>query len=138
MIKLIDHLCPPQVSHMKKRKIICIIKGGGRGSRLSPLTKERCKPAVPLAGKYRLVDIPISNCLNAGMNQIYVFERNLIPRHCIATFKSRINSIPLVVAVWIFYLQSKPIRVTVGIKVPADAVRQNMNHFDGTGRTICM
>ena len=46
--------------------------GGGRGSRLSPLTKERCKPAVPLAGKYRLVDIPISNCLNSGYNNMYM------------------------------------------------------------------
>ena len=60
---------------MKKRNIICIIMGGGRGSRLVPLTKERCKPAVPLAGKYRLVDIPISNCLNSGYNQIYVLTQ---------------------------------------------------------------
>ena len=46
--------------------------GGGRGSRLYPLTKDRCKPAVPLASNYRLVDIPISNCLNSGFNQIFV------------------------------------------------------------------
>ncbi len=49
--------------------------GGGRGTRLYPLTKERCKPAVPLAGKYRLVDIPISNCLNSGYNQIFVLTQ---------------------------------------------------------------
>ena len=48
--------------------------GGGRGTRLYPLTKLRCKPAVPLAGKYRLVDIPISNCINSGYNKIYLFH----------------------------------------------------------------
>ena len=51
-------------------KTLAIIMGGGAGSRLFPLTKERSKPAVPLAGKYRLVDIPISNCLNSGMRRI--------------------------------------------------------------------
>lgn len=57
------------------RKVICIIMGGGRGTRLHPLTEERCKPAVPLAGKYRLVDIPISNCLNSGYNQIHILTQ---------------------------------------------------------------
>ena len=47
------------------RKVNCVIMGGGRGTRLYPLTKLRCKPAVPLAGKYILVDIPISNCINS-------------------------------------------------------------------------
>ena len=51
--------------------------GGGRGTRLSPLTLERCKPAVPLAGKYRLVDIPISNCLNSGYNRIFLLTQFL-------------------------------------------------------------
>ena len=49
--------------------------GGGRGTRLYPLTKLRCKPAVPLGGKHRLVDIPISNCLNSGVNQIYLLSQ---------------------------------------------------------------
>src|ERR1017187_7230449 len=49
--------------------------GGGRGTRLSPLTLERCKPAVPLAGKYRLVDIPISNCLNSDVNRIFLLTQ---------------------------------------------------------------
>jgi glucose-1-phosphate adenylyltransferase len=56
-------------------KVICVVMGGGQGSRLLPLTDQRCKPAVPLAGKYRLVDIPISNCLNSGYNQIYVLSQ---------------------------------------------------------------
>ncbi len=55
--------------------IICVIMGGGRGTRLHPLTQQRCKPAVPLAGKYRLVDIPISNCINSGLNRIHVLTQ---------------------------------------------------------------
>ena len=49
--------------------------GGGAGTRLYPLTRERAKPAVPLAGKYRLVDIPISNCLNSGLRRVYVLTQ---------------------------------------------------------------
>ena len=51
---------------------LTIILGGGRGSRLFPLTKERCKPAVPLGGKYRLIDVPISNSINSGLRNIYI------------------------------------------------------------------
>jgi len=53
-------------------KTIAVILGGGAGSRLYPLTKSRSKPAVPIGGKYRLVDIPISNCLHSDVRQIYV------------------------------------------------------------------
>ena len=60
---------------MKSRNVHCVIMGGGRGTRLYPLTKLRCKPAVPLAGKYRLVDIPISNCINSGYNRIYLLSQ---------------------------------------------------------------
>ena len=64
--------------------------GGGRGSRLHPLTHQRSKPAVPLAGKYRLVDIPISNCLNSGLSQIYIltqFNSESLNRHISNTYK---------------------------------------------------
>lgn len=64
--------------------VCCIIMGGGRGTRLAPLTQVRCKPAVPLGGKYRLVDIPISNCLNSGYNKIYLltqFNTESLHRH---------------------------------------------------------
>ena len=70
-------------------KTLAIIMGGGAGTRLFPLTKERSKPAVPLAGKYRLVDIPISNCLNSGLRRIYVltqFNSVSLHRHIHATF----------------------------------------------------
>ncbi len=59
------------------RKVSSLILGGGRGTRLFPLTKIRAKPAVPLAGKYRLIDIPISNCINSGINRIFVLTQFL-------------------------------------------------------------
>ncbi|MEK6221111.1 MAG: sugar phosphate nucleotidyltransferase, partial [Chloroflexota bacterium] len=55
--------------------ILGIILGGGRGSRLAPLTKQRAKPAVPFGGKYRLIDIPMSNCINAGIHKIAVLTQ---------------------------------------------------------------
>jgi len=57
--------------------VLALILGGGRGTRLYPLTKERAKPAVPLAGKFRLIDIPISNCINSGVNRIFVLTQFL-------------------------------------------------------------
>ncbi|NUO09157.1 MAG: glucose-1-phosphate adenylyltransferase [Candidatus Brocadia sp.] len=70
--------------------VISVILGGGRGTRLYPLTKERSKPAVPLAGKYRLIDIPISNCLNSCLNKIYVltqFNSASLHRHITRAYK---------------------------------------------------
>src|SRR3954465_11209313 len=57
------------------RNAIALVLGGGRGTRLFPLTKFGSKPAVPLAGKYRLIDIPLSNCINSGLNRIYLFTQ---------------------------------------------------------------
>src|SRR5688572_26873264 len=59
------------------RNVIALVLGGGRGTRLYPLTKYRAKPAVPLAGKYRLIDIPLSTCINSGINKIYVLTQFL-------------------------------------------------------------
>jgi len=61
-------------------EVLSLILGGGRGTRLYPLTQLRSKPAVPVAGKYRLIDIPISNCINSGMQRIYVLTQFLIAR----------------------------------------------------------
>ncbi|MBW7893654.1 MAG: glucose-1-phosphate adenylyltransferase [Opitutaceae bacterium] len=58
-----------------QKRVLAVIMGGGRGTRLHPLTMERCKPAVPLAGKYRLVDIPISNCINSEINRIVLLTQ---------------------------------------------------------------
>ena len=66
------------------RKISAIVLGGGRGTRLYPLTKVRAKPAVPLCGRYRLVDIPLSNCINSDVNRISVltqFNSHSLNRH---------------------------------------------------------
>jgi glucose-1-phosphate adenylyltransferase len=74
----------------KERTVLSLILGGGRGSRLFPLTKLRAKPAVPVAGKYRLIDIPISNCLNSGLHRIYVLTQFLsvsLHRHIANTYK---------------------------------------------------
>ena len=71
------------------KKVLAIILGGGAGTRLYPLTKLRAKPAVPLAGKYRLIDIPISNCINAEILKIYVltqFNSASLNRHLTRTY----------------------------------------------------
>ncbi len=71
------------------KRVLAIILGGGKGSRLYPLTKMRAKPAVPLAGKYRLIDIPISNCINSGINKMYVltqFNSASLNRHISQTY----------------------------------------------------
>ena len=57
------------------KRVLAIILGGGAGTRLYPLTKQRAKPAVPLAGKYRLIDIPVSNCINSEILKIYVLTQ---------------------------------------------------------------
>jgi glucose-1-phosphate adenylyltransferase len=72
-----------------QKRVLAVIMGGGRGTRLHPLTLERCKPAVPLAGKYRLVDIPISNCLNSDINRIFLltqFQTASLHRHVQSTY----------------------------------------------------
>jgi glucose-1-phosphate adenylyltransferase len=66
------------------KNVVAVVLGGGRGTRLLPLTSYRAKPAVPLAGKYRLIDIPISNCINSEINQVYVltqFQSVSLHRH---------------------------------------------------------
>ncbi len=71
-------------------EMIAVVLGGGRGTRLAPLTTYRSKPAVPLAGKYRLVDVPISNCINSGIRRIFVltqFNSASLNRHVAQTYK---------------------------------------------------
>ncbi|MEY3928727.1 MAG: hypothetical protein RLZZ516_437 [Cyanobacteriota bacterium] len=65
----------PRIRESGLKRVLAIILGGGAGTRLYPLTKMRAKPAVPLAGKYRLIDIPISNCINSGINKMYVLTQ---------------------------------------------------------------
>src|SRR6476619_6803730 len=72
------------------RSVLALILGGGRGSRLFPLTRSRSKPAVPIAGKYRLIDIPVSNCIHSGLHRIFVltqFNSVSLHRHIYNTYK---------------------------------------------------
>lgn len=72
------------------RDVLALILGGGRGSRLYPLTKLRAKPAVPIGGRYRLIDVPISNCLNSDIHKIYVLTQFMsasLHRHIFQTYK---------------------------------------------------
>jgi len=112
------------------RNTLAVIMGGGAGSRLFPLTKERAKPAVPLGGKYRLVDIPISNCLNSDLRQIYLltqFNTTSLHQHIHATYKfdqfDRRRSFVEILAA-----QQTAENMT-WYQGTADAVRQNMCYF---------
>ncbi len=109
-------------------KTLAVIMGGGAGSRLFPLTKERSKPAVPLAGKYRLVDIPISNCINSGLRRIYVltqFNSASLHKHINSSYKFDNFSRSFVE---ILAAQQTPTDPN-WYQGTADAVRQNLRDF---------
>lgn len=113
-------------------RTLAIIMGGGAGTRLFPLTKDRAKPAVPIGGKYRLVDVPISNCLNSGIRGIYVltqFNSTSLHRHINASYKFD-NFSPSFVE--ILAAQQTP-EGSTWYQGTADAVRQNLRTFlEGT------
>ncbi len=111
-------------------RTLTIILGGGRGTRLYPLTKFRSKPAVPLGGLYRLIDIPISNCINSGLDQIFVLTQfnsaslnsHVTQTYVFDTFRSG----------FIDVLAAEQTDTEAGwFKGTADAVRQNLWHFNG-------
>ncbi|MCK5817041.1 MAG: glucose-1-phosphate adenylyltransferase [Candidatus Marinimicrobia bacterium] len=111
------------------RKVLSVILGGGRGTRLAPLTSVRSKPAVPIGGKYRLIDIPISNCLNSNIRKIYIltqFNSESLHRHINQTYKfdNFTEGFLEVLAA------SQTIENTDWYQGTADAVRHNMNHFE--------
>jgi glucose-1-phosphate adenylyltransferase len=113
---------------MLRTKVKCVIMGGGRGSRLHPLTKDRCKPAVPLGGSYRIVDIPISNCLNSGYNQIYVltqFNTASLHRH----IKQAYGFDPFSRGFVDILAAEQTMEKESWYQGTADAVRQNIHHF---------
>lgn len=113
---------------MKKNKMISVILGGGKGTRLYPLTKDRSKPAVPFAGEYRLVDIPISNCLNAGLKQIYLltqFNSSSLHNHISSTYNFDAFSGGFV---QLLAAEQTP-QSSSWYQGTADAVRKNLEHF---------
>ncbi|PUB34502.1 glucose-1-phosphate adenylyltransferase [Elizabethkingia sp. YR214] len=110
------------------KKVISIVLGGGRGSRLFPLTDQRSKPAVPIAGKYRLVDIPISNCVNSGFNQIMVltqFNSASLNQHIKNTYNFDVFSRGFVDII----AAEQSVDNDKWFQGTADAVRQSMPHL---------
>lgn len=119
---------PETASSKSLKDTLAIIMGGGQGSRLFPLTHRRSKPAVPLAGKYRIVDIPISNCINSEIRQMYVltqFNSESLNRHVMSGYKFD-------------HFGDNFVHILAAQQTPgdnnwyqgtADAVRQNMEYF---------
>ena len=113
---------------MFSKKVLGIILGGGQGSRLYPFTESRSKPAVPIAGKYRLVDIPISNCINSEIKRMYVltqFNSASLNRHIKNTYHFSFFSQAFVD---VLAAEQTPMSDT-WFQGTADAVRQSMHHF---------
>ncbi len=111
-----------------KERTIAIVLGGGKGTRLYPLTMDRSKPAVPFAGKYRLVDIPISNCINSGIRQIYIltqFNSASLHNHISNTyiFDTFSNGFVEILAA------EQTNQTDTWYQGTADAVRKNLKHF---------
>src|SRR5947209_7142563 len=108
--------------------VLSVIMGGGQGTRLFPLTKERAKPAVPLAGKYRLVDIPISNCINSDLRRIYLltqFNSASLHRHISQSYKFDHFSGGFVEIL----AAEQTLSDASWYQGTADAVRKNLLHF---------
>ena len=118
------------MSALDLKSVTSLILGGGRGTRLYPLTKIRAKPAVPLASKYRLIDIPISNCIHSGVNRIYVVTQFLsvsLHQHIRQTYRFDNFSggfVELLAA------QQTMEGGTEWYEGTADAVRKNLRYFD--------
>ncbi|WP_299110287.1 glucose-1-phosphate adenylyltransferase [uncultured Winogradskyella sp.] len=113
---------------MINESVLSIILGGGQGSRLYPLTADRSKPAVPIAGKYRLVDIPISNCINSNIKRMYVltqFNSASLNQHIKNTYHFSFFSSAFVDVL----AAEQTMQSDKWFQGTADAVRQSMQHF---------
>jgi glucose-1-phosphate adenylyltransferase len=114
------------------KRVVTLVLGGGRGTRLYPLTKFRSKPAVPVAGKYRLIDIPLSNCINSGLNRVYVltqFHSVSLHRHIRSTYSFG----PLTRGFVEILAAQQTLASTNWYQGTADAVRQNLPYFQRPG-----
>src|SRR5436190_16886163 len=118
----------PKLTSVNISNVLSIIMGGGQGTRLFPLTRERSKPAVPLAGKYRLVDIPISNCINSNLKRIYLltqFNSASLHRHISQSYKFDHFSGGFVEIL----AAEQTFTDTSWYQGTADAVRKNLTHL---------
>ncbi len=109
--------------------VLAVILGGGRGARLFPLTLHRSKPAVPIAGKYRLIDIPVSNCLNSGLRRIFVltqYNSESLNKHLALTYKFDLFSSGFVSLLAAEQTEESP----EWFQGTADAVRQSARHLN--------
>jgi len=120
------------------KQVLCIILGGGRGTRLYPLTRDRAKPAVPLFGKYRLIDIPISNCINSGFTKIDIltqFNSESLNKHIARTYKFdqfTQGFVDILAA-------DQTMDDADWFQGPADAVRKSLKHFNNPRiRHVCI
>jgi glucose-1-phosphate adenylyltransferase len=114
---------------MQTRSILSLILGGGQGARLFPLTQLRAKPAVPVAGKYRLIDVPISNCINSGINRIYVVTQFMsvsLHRHIANTYKFDMFNHGFVEVL----AAQQTMEGSQWYQGTADAVRQNLRQIE--------
>src|SRR5215213_9296320 len=111
------------------KQMLSVILGGGAGTRLFPLTASRSKPAVPIAGKYRLVDIPISNCLNSGLSRMFVltmYNSASLNRHIKNTYQFSTFS-----KAFVDILAAEQTPDNFGwFQGTADAVRQGLRHIE--------
>lgn len=111
------------------QETIAVILGGGKGTRLWPLTELRAKPAVPLAGKYRLIDVPLSNCINSGLRRIFVltqFNSKSLNIHVSQTYQFDMFQRGFVAVL----AAEQTTHSTDWFQGTADAVRQHMQHFE--------
>ena len=124
-------------STLRPLDVVSVIMGGGAGTRLFPLTKDHAKPAVPLAGKYRLVDIPISNCINSDLRRIFLltqFNSGSLHRHIVESFRFDTFSpgfVELLAA-------EQRIDRTDWYQGTADAVRQNLVHINSYPHSLVL
>ena len=122
----------PKDIQVRTETVLTVVLGGGQGTRLFPLTKSRSKPAVPLAGKYRLVDVPISNCINSDLRRIYVmtqFNSASLHRHISQAYKFDHYSRGFVEVL----AAEQTLTDTSWYQGTADAVRKNLLHLETHG-----
>ncbi|NIT56188.1 MAG: glucose-1-phosphate adenylyltransferase, partial [Aliifodinibius sp.] len=117
---------------MANPNIVTMILAGGQGTRLYPLTKNRSKPAVPIAGKFRLIDIPISNCIHSHYRQVYIctqFAAESLHRHISQTYRFSIFTKDFITIL----SAQQTLENRDWYQGTADAVRQNLNFIEYEG-----